>query len=192
MRYATRNEREAGNETTSTDRLRSPRMRARGVELLEFALVMPLLLVLIAGVWDFGAAILLKERMTNAAREAARAAVAIPMIDANCTGPTPCTIVTAAGTAQQYMDNAGNDLSCITPSQPTNFDSSVPTLATYTCKDGTTLQINRGVMVNSSNGEIPSTQVTLTYPLRWVMLGRFLPGVLPQAVTTTVTMQNLS
>ena len=168
------------------------RTHARGVELLEFALILPILLLLIIGVWDFGSALLLRDRMTNAAREGARVAVSIPLNEANCAGPVPCAIVTAAGAVQKYMNSAGNDLSCITPDQPSAFDPAVPAMAVYTCPNGTSLQINRGVMVNSSNGQIPSTQVILTCPLRWVMLGRFLPGPFSQTTTTTVTMQNLT
>jgi Flp pilus assembly protein TadG len=168
------------------------RKQGRGVELVEFALVMPLLLLLVAGVWDFGSAILLKERMTNAAREGARVAVSIPLNSGNCSGRVPCAIVSAASTMQQYMNNAGADLSCITPSQPTSFNSSDPTVATYSCTNGISLTINRNLMVASANGEVPSTQVSLTYPVRWVMIAKFLPGVFPQTLTTTATMENLT
>lgn len=44
----------------------------RGAELLEFALVLPLLLVLVAGIIDFGLMFQVFEVVTNAAREGAR------------------------------------------------------------------------------------------------------------------------
>jgi TadE-like protein len=44
----------------------------RGAELVEFALVLPLLMVVIMGVFDFGLAFQRYEVITNAAREGAR------------------------------------------------------------------------------------------------------------------------
>ena len=55
----------------NTGRLRSE----RGAELIEFALVLPLLLLLIAGVVDFGMMFQSFEVVTNAAREGARVGV---------------------------------------------------------------------------------------------------------------------
>ena len=52
------------------------RMRSeRGAELIEFALVLPLLLLLVLGMVDFGFMFQRYEVMTNAAREGARMAV---------------------------------------------------------------------------------------------------------------------
>ena len=45
-----------------------------GAQLLEFALVLPLLVVLVIGVSDFGGAYTLKDKLANAAREGARIA----------------------------------------------------------------------------------------------------------------------
>ena len=47
----------------------------RGVVLIEFALVLPLLLVLLAGMFDLGLAFQRYQAVTNAAREGARMAV---------------------------------------------------------------------------------------------------------------------
>jgi Flp pilus assembly protein TadG len=53
-----------------------------GAELIEFALVLPILLLLIAGIADFGLLFHSHEVTTNAAREGARLAV-LPGYDAN-------------------------------------------------------------------------------------------------------------
>ena len=53
----------------------------RGAALVEFALALPLLLVVIAGIVDFGFAFQRQEVITNAAREGARLAV-LPGYDA--------------------------------------------------------------------------------------------------------------
>jgi Flp pilus assembly protein TadG len=49
-----------------------PPRRERGAELVEFALVLPLVLVLVMGIFDFGLAFQRYEVITNAAREGAR------------------------------------------------------------------------------------------------------------------------
>jgi len=55
---------------------KSRRVRnARGAELIEFALVLPLLLLLVLGIVDFGFLFQRLEVVTNAAREGARIAV---------------------------------------------------------------------------------------------------------------------
>jgi Flp pilus assembly protein TadG len=53
-------------------RLRRECADDRGAELVEFALVLPLLLILIMGIIDFGLAFQRYEVITNAAREGAR------------------------------------------------------------------------------------------------------------------------
>lgn len=54
------------------------RRRDRGVALVEFAIVLPLLLLLIGGIVDFGRAFFTEVMLTNAAREGARTAMYAP------------------------------------------------------------------------------------------------------------------
>ena len=71
----------------------------RGAIALEFALVAPVLLIILLGIMQFGYAFFVQINMTNAAREGARqlavgeAIVGTATADATCTNPT-------AGTAQ--------------------------------------------------------------------------------------------
>jgi hypothetical protein len=58
------------------------RTSERGAELIEFALVLPLLLLLVLGIVDFGFMFQRLEVVTNAAREGARLAV-LPGYDTN-------------------------------------------------------------------------------------------------------------
>ena len=44
----------------------------QGAELIEFALILPLILILLMGIFDFGLAFQRYEVLTNAAREGAR------------------------------------------------------------------------------------------------------------------------
>ena len=56
---------------------------ARGSELVEFALILPLLLILIAGIVDFALMFQAYEVVTNAAREGARVSVLPPPYSPN-------------------------------------------------------------------------------------------------------------
>lgn len=51
------------------------RRSSRGQGLVEFALIFPVLIILIVGVFDMGAAVFAYNSVTNAAREAARLAI---------------------------------------------------------------------------------------------------------------------
>jgi Flp pilus assembly protein TadG len=55
--------------------LRSPRRAVRGQGLVEFALIIPLLLLLMVGLFDFGRAIYAYNTISNAARAGNRVAI---------------------------------------------------------------------------------------------------------------------
>jgi Flp pilus assembly protein TadG len=160
-----------------------------GVELIEFALSLPLLLLLLVGIFDFGSFFVLRQKMTVATREAARIVVSSPLSDSSCTSSTPCSIVAAANAVVQSMANAGASVSCIQPSSPT-FSTALRW--TYSCANGTSLAINRGYSLSGpSSTVIPATRVTFAYPIQWRLL-QFLPGFSNATkITTQAAMQNL-
>lgn len=161
------------------------RTRQRGAELVEFALVLPAILLLFVGIAGFGAAFVLRQKMTNAAREGARVVVSVPLTNQTCQSATPCAIVAGASAVVAYMGNAGASLACIHPSAPTSAGA---LQWTYACAGGATLVINRGYTIaNPGGGLIPATQVTLSYPVSW-----WLAGVGSGAtITTQATLPNL-
>jgi len=61
----------------------------RGASLVEFAVSLPLLVVLVVGIFDFGGAFNLKQELSNAMREGARFEAAQPTNDlcSSCTAP---------------------------------------------------------------------------------------------------------
>src|SRR5208283_4227082 len=58
-----------------------------GAQIVEFAVALPLLVVFVVGIFDFSGAFTLKQKLTNAARDAARAAAADPISDLGATLP---------------------------------------------------------------------------------------------------------
>ena len=84
--------------TRVPNRLRSE----RGAELIEMALVLPLLLLIIMGVIDFGFMFREMNIVTNAAREGARAGI-LPEYDADAN---------VTNRVQQYLQASGIDVTC--------------------------------------------------------------------------------
>lgn len=166
-----------------------------GSQLLEFAIVLPFLLVFVVGIIDFGGAFNLKQNMANAAREGARTAISNTLSDSSCSSSTPCSIQATADAVSRYMTGAGQNSSCINPSTPS---SSGTMTWTYSCPNGIKLIINRGYVVTSSSGSaVSATELTLTYPYTWTfndVMGLLVRGNtphLPSALTTRAVMGNL-
>jgi len=160
----------------------------RGAQLLELALVLPILLLLVVGVWDFGSLLLLKDRLTNAAREGARIAVSNPLANpfgSSC-GTVPCSIQAAHDAVVQYLNNAGLDASCLAAAAPAQSGF----VWAWQCNgNGIALTIDRAATVLTPGD---STRVSLSWPLRW-MLQQLMPAnTFPASVTTNVSMKNLT
>jgi len=63
----------------------------RGAQVVEFAVALPLLIVFVVGIFDFSGAFTLKQKLTNVARDAARAAAAAPSNDLTSAAPFSVT-----------------------------------------------------------------------------------------------------
>lgn len=188
--------RRAGSQAPRKRRLLRAAAGTDGAQLLEFALVLPFLLVFLIGIIEFGGAFTLKQKMANAAREGARIAISNSLSDITCTSSTPCTIQATANAVEQYMTNNGANASCIAPSGMSVVGYET---WTYSCPNGTSLTINRAYMYTPAGGGTPiqGTQVTLTYPYSWVfnnIIKLLVPGAnpsLPTTLTETAVMKNL-
>lgn len=157
----------------------------RGAELVEFAVVLPLLAMVVVGMSDFGAAWVLRDKLSNAARDGARVSVSAPN-DTTCVvlstpcqcqgGSTPCSVQVAASAVVQYLTNAqvkacGMNPSSTAPTVGTGVNTftwtykatASPCSATFPF----TLTINRAVTLVSSGTTVFCTQVTISYPFTW-------------------------
>ena len=124
---------------------------------MEFAVALPLLVVFVVGIFDFSSAFTLKQKLTNAARDAARVAAADPGSDLkNPSTPVPLSVVDAFQSVDNYLiTNHLNDCGVVS--------SGVSGLTwTYTgtgsgCPSGgLVIKINRGYYFPAATGTPPA------------------------------------
>jgi len=144
---------------------------AEAAQLVEFALVLPLLWALVVGAYDFGAAYLLKEKLTNAAREGAR--IGTSQSTGDLTLAAPPSVQAIRDAVVNYLTDA-NVTACAIGTTPT------PGLGVFTwsysssttgCTSSPILTIERGYTFTATIGGVPKlvpgTRVTLSYPFSW-------------------------
>jgi Flp pilus assembly protein TadG len=166
--------------------LRAP----RGAQLVEFALVLPFLLVLLTGVLDFATAYNTRQKLNNAAREGARLGVVQGMADLTQTNPQSVQVIRDA--VVNYLTNANVDTSFI----GTTMNSAGGFTWTYYSTGTYGLKIERNVLVPATGGGlIACTRVTLNYPYNWTFgFNRIInllapssyPGTVPIATDATM------
>jgi Flp pilus assembly protein TadG len=162
-----------------------------GAQLLEFALCVPLLLIFVVAILDFGGAYNIKQELNNAAREGARYAANQPgdVLDVE----TASSAQAVGNVVQNYLTNAGLKTCTFTaPSSPT-------VVYTYSgSPSGCSLVINRGYDASGGAGTLISTRVTLSYPYTWTLTRTFKLLVanstlaLPTTISSDATMPNIN
>jgi hypothetical protein len=147
----------------------------RAAQIVEFAVSMPVLILFVVGIFDFSGALSLKQKLTNAAREAARVAAADPANDLSAfSTPVPASI----GDAYQVVDNyliseKINDcgLSTAAPPAPAGLKWTYAATGSGCPGSGITLTIDRGCksLGTSSTGTVNlvGTCITITYAYKW-------------------------
>jgi Flp pilus assembly protein TadG len=80
----------------------------QGAQLVEFAVALPLLVVFVVGIFDFSNAFTLKQRLTNIARDAARAASVDPSNDLKgpAVGTNPVSVTDVFYIVDNYLRSA--------------------------------------------------------------------------------------
>lgn len=138
--------------------------RVEAAELLEFALALPLILVMVVGLLDFASAYHLKQELANAAREGARLASSEPTSDRTQTNPASVQAVKDDVTS--YLQDAGVNTSFIssTMTPAGNFTWTYYSSGTY----GLKIERNYQITDTTTGGLITANRVTLTYPYNWM------------------------
>jgi Flp pilus assembly protein TadG len=179
---------------------RQLKARERGSQIVELAIVLPFLVVLTVGIFDFGAAFNLKQKLNNTAREGARFATNEPTVDLGATEPASVQAV------RDVMFNYVTDAKVVTLSACSSPALTSPGVLqwryTYTGCPGTlTFTIDRGytytATIGGSTVTVPATHVTVSYTYSW-LFGRVVPLIasgssltLPATISSEAVYQNL-
>ena len=145
-----------------------------GSQLLEFAVALPLLVVFIVGIFDFGNAFDLKQKLNNGVRDAARLGAALPTSDLTVT-PTPSSVDAIRTLVTSYLKSAQvNDCGLGSASGvPQGNLTWTFTASGNGCPAGSqlVLTIQRGYSfpstINGNSVQVLSTQVSISYPYKW-------------------------
>ncbi len=196
-----------GNTQPTSSRTKAPSRwlailcGAEAAQLVEFALVLPLLWALAVGAFDFGAAYVLKQKLTNAAREGAR--IAASQSRADLTQTTPPSVQAIRDAVVNYLTDA-NVTTCAIGTAPGAGPSPLSwsySSSTTGCTSAPVLVIERGYTFTAAIGGVPTlvtgTRVTLNYPFNW-SFSSAIKLLAPSSsyagaitISTNVVMQNL-
>ncbi len=157
----------------------------QGSSLLEFAIVLPLLVVLTVGIYDFSNAFNTRQKIAQAAQEGAILAGAQPTGDMQQTPPNQDSMQSVVVAifnslaASGILPNANEGTGCQMPPPTPTPSGAAPFTWTYiisNCNsaysgDNLTITINRGWVCPSPCATGPpiavGTTVTVAYPYRW-------------------------
>ena len=149
------------DETAIVSRLNS-RMHLfraeRAAQIVEFAVTLPLLVVFVVGIFDFSSAFTLKQRLTNIARDAARAAAADPANDL----AQPSTALPQSVTDAFYTVDNGllasklNDCGATASGSPSGLTWTFTANGNGCPAVGLTITINRGYYFPPTGAGQPS------------------------------------
>ncbi len=180
----------------------------RGAQLVEFALMLPLLAVVVVGIADFGAGYTLKDKLANAARDGARVAVSQPNDLTNsqstaCNG-APCSVQSAATAVVNYLNNSQPPVNTcgLVPSSTAPGAGPGPFTWTYSASSGCpaamSLVIERAVPTTVNGATVFMTRVTVSYPFGWSfasIIRLLVPSASyanPIIISSSAVMQNLN
>jgi Flp pilus assembly protein TadG len=138
----------------------SPRRRRRGAAMIEAALVLPVVLMFLFGILEYGRYILMMQVLTNAAREGAHYAL---------THTNPITI------AGVTAGNANSDVTAVINKALAGQSLSGQTVSFYTSD---TLGNNLGTWTNAQSGQSICVRITGNYPVIIANILR-LPATIP-------------
>ncbi len=164
-------------------------------QIVELAVALPILLLLVVGITDFGSAFNTRFKIANAVREGARFAANESEADLSYSLPPPPSISAVRDVVDTYLVSA--KLSDCGPSTAIPFNSGLVWRYTVSGCPGTlTLVINRGstfLTTGSTPITVEATDVNIQYPYHWQAYGvvRFLFPTSTTIISADAVMQNL-
>jgi Flp pilus assembly protein TadG len=178
-----------------------------GTEIIEFAVSLPLLIVLVVAIYDFGSAFTLKQKLTGAVREGARLASSQlrPQDEGSDCGHAPAPVCAIREVVADTL-TASNVNACALGSASAHYSAGTFAWTFDGACNGMTLKIERGA-INPTTGTLPApfditayhvqnTKITLIYPYQWQFnqVFRFFDrraSYLSSTITVTASMQEL-
>ncbi|HUD67071.1 MAG TPA: TadE family protein [Candidatus Sulfotelmatobacter sp.] len=119
-------------------------------QIVEFAVALPLLMVFVVGIFDFSGAFTLKQKLTNAARDAARTAAADPISDLSAA--LPMSVNDAFYTIDTYLvANKINDCGITQSTSPSGLTWTSTSTGGGCPPGGLKIIINRGYYFPSTS-----------------------------------------
>lgn len=146
--------------------LRSALARTEGVQIVELAIVLPLLMVLLVGIFDFGNAFNLRQKLTNIARSAARFGASSSTADLNSGGTPPPSVAAI----RNFVDDSlqANGLNDCNLNRVGGTQTGGQLLWTFTAAGngcvapGVTLVVDRSCCSGSGTASCPTQPLTAT------------------------------
>ena len=174
----------------------------QGAALLEFAIVLPLLIVFVVGIFDFSGAFNQKQKIEQAAQEGAIIAGAQPMSDITSGNGDPDSLHPVVTAVFNSLVGSGvlTKGTCVPPGTAVHVGSSSNLKWRYTissCPDDLVVVIDRGWVSTSLPPVAVGTVVTVQYPYHWrfgSVIQLLFPGpnsyLTPTQVTESATVHN--
>ena len=164
-------------------------------QIVEFAITLPLLLVFIVGIFDFGEAFNVKQKLNNAAREGAQFGSSLPTHDLSTTG-TPPSVSALRDLVDAYLQAAKMN-ECGLSAQSAIATTSLTWVYSASgngCPGTLTLAIQRGYPVPTTIGlttiNVMCTRIDISYPYQWhfnSVIQFLVPGASYSGVTLIAT-----
>ncbi|MDP9159347.1 MAG: pilus assembly protein [Acidobacteriota bacterium] len=167
-------------------------------QILEFAVALPLLAVFIVGIYDFSGAFNLRQKLSNAAREAALLGANQLTSDLD-DDTTPVSILAIRDEIDSYLLAAQvNDCGLGNPTLSSTAVMTWTASGSCTRASSFTVTIERGYATLTSAGEkVLCTRVSLSYPYQW-RFNSIIQTLVPGAsygnvqITTVSTFPNMN
>src|ERR1700730_1539741 len=164
-----------------------------GSALLEFAIVLPLLMVFIVGIFDFSGAFNQKQKIEQAAQEGAIISGAQPMSDMQPVNKDPDSLHPVVTSVFNSLAASGvlSKGTCNPPGKAAYSGSGLKWTYTITgCPDNLVIVIDRGWVFPSATTASPTaavgTIVKVTYPYHW-RFDRVIQLLVPGAKYSSIT-----
>jgi len=138
----------------------------RGAEIAEAAAVLPIMFMMLIGIFWFGQAFSIYGTITRAAQEGARAAAAVPQ----------CTTCAAGNSPSTNAYNAVQNVLVIAKLDPTKLQQPTTIPSLVSCVDGSAIScdaspsnvcVQENVQLSTSTASVCGISVSLEYPYRF-------------------------